>query len=89
MRIRIDFKSLMIGGLLAVMLCLVTGATVRERLLGQVGRFSLATTQDGAWLVDTTTGQVWHANESARTDTQAFLAPKLPDATGGEKPAKR
>ncbi len=89
MKVRIDFKSMMIGVLLTVTLGLVTGATVRERLLGQVGRFSLVATQNEAWLVDTTTGQVWHANESAPLDAQAFLTPKLPDAPGAEKPAKR
>lgn len=94
MTVHIDFKSMMIGGLLALLLCLLVGAATNERA-GQIGRFKITAGVRDAWLVDTATGQVWHANDSVKLSGREFLEPKLPgaaalatgqrSAAGGEK----
>jgi hypothetical protein len=70
MRWRVDIKSVVLGVGLGAGLCLLVGAAGGE-LLGPVGRFQVSCYQNGAYLVDTTTGQVWLNSE------RDFRPPKL------------
>ncbi len=79
MTVHIDFKSMLIGGLLAVLLCLLAGAATSERA-GQIGRFKMTAGAKDAWPVDTATGQVWRANDSIKLSGREFLEPKIPGA---------
>lgn len=81
-----DLRSLLIGGLLALLVVCVLGATPRLRPSpGPVGRYTLIASpvsDQHAYVIDTITGQVWPRRvdggtlEEKRT-MDAFLASKL------------
>ncbi len=74
----IDLKSLLIGGLVALLVLCVLGAAPRLRPSNPIGRFALVASHDSrgeVFLLDTATGQVWPRYVNGRTD--AFFAPKL------------
>ena len=73
MKTRIDMKSVLIGGMAAVGLCLLAGAARTGNGPGQIGRCQIACTNTLCYLVDTATGQVW---QSSNRD---FKSPKLQD----------
>jgi hypothetical protein len=77
----IDMKSILIGGLLAALvLCMLGGTTVGPE---SYGRYQIETNPDYAFVLDTTTGQVW--STQATNDiagifidpNSAFSLPKL------------
>jgi hypothetical protein len=76
----IDVKSILIGGLLvALVLCLLGGTTTEPE---HDGRYQIETNPNYAFVLDTTTGQVWstNANDNTRTSidpNSAFILPKL------------
>ncbi|MBP7053111.1 MAG: hypothetical protein KBE65_19060 [Phycisphaerae bacterium] len=76
---RVDSKSVLLGVVLGGALCVLIGAAASPSN-GPVGRFEIACTQNGAYLVDTTTGQVWHNSE------RGFRSPKPPTGSASEKP---
>lgn len=80
MKWRVDIKSTVLGVGLGTGLCLLVGAA-RSELLGPVGRFQVSCYQNGAYLVDTVTGQVWLNNE------REFRSPKLRLEPPVESPA--
>ncbi|MEN6575779.1 MAG: hypothetical protein ABFD90_05495 [Phycisphaerales bacterium] len=80
MRWRVDIKSVTLGVGLGAGLCLLVGAA-RSELLGPVGRFQVSCYQNGAYLVDTITGQVWLNSE------RDFRPPKLRPEPAPESPA--
>ena len=62
----VDVKSILIGGLLVVLvLCLLGPATYPKT--GYLGQYQIETNQDYAFVLDTSTGQVWstRANDVA------------------------
>ena len=73
MKTRIDGKSVIVGGMVAFGLFLLTGAAGSGDGPGPVGRFQIACTNAVCYLVDTSTGQVWQSGE------RDFKSPKLPD----------
>jgi hypothetical protein len=74
----IDLKSLLVGGLLALSVLCVLGATPRLLSSEAVGRFTIILSNlpggDG-YVLDTATGQVWPKYSNG--NTEAFYAPKL------------
>ena len=74
----IDLKSLLVGGLLALSVLCVLGATPRLLSPEAVGRFTIILSNlpggDG-YVLDTATGQVWPKYSNG--NTEAFYAPKL------------
>ncbi|MBN1511591.1 MAG: hypothetical protein JXB13_06220 [Phycisphaerae bacterium] len=78
---RIHNRSLALGAVLGAGLCLLIGAAAREELPGPVGRYDIDCTQNGAYLVDTVTGQVWHNSE------REFRLPKIGSGLATEAPA--
>ncbi|HNS19911.1 MAG TPA: hypothetical protein PKH24_05400 [Sedimentisphaerales bacterium] len=77
---RVDSKSVLLGAVLGGALCVLIGAAANPSS-GPVGRFQIACMQNGAYLADTTTGQVWHHSE------REFRAPKPRTGSVSEKPA--
>jgi hypothetical protein len=81
-----DLKSLLVGGLLALSVLCVLGATPRLLSPEAVGRFTIVLSHlpggDG-YVLDTVTGQVWPRNVPGRRDA-SFYAPKI----GTQKPAE-
>jgi hypothetical protein len=73
MKTRIDRKSVLIGGMVAVGLCLLAGAAGSSDAPGPIGRFQIACTNTACYLVDTATGQVWDHGD------REFKSPKLQD----------
>ena len=73
MKTRIDTKSVLIGGMVAVGLCLLAGAAGSSGGPGPIGRFQIACTNTMCYLVDTATGQVWDRGD------RDFKSPKLQD----------
>jgi hypothetical protein len=81
----VDFKSLVIGGLLVL---LILGATGAVPWLPQEKsqRFALVPTVTNTFILDTATGQVWslveepghYANPNERARIQEFFGPKTP-----------
>ena len=75
----IDLKSLLIGGLLVLVVLSCLGAMPwlpQERF----GRFAVGTTNEGAFIVDTATGQAWAYLMNAGSQYPYkvdFFAPKL------------
>ncbi len=76
---RVDSRNVLLGVVLGGALCVLIGAAGGAPE-GPVGRFQIACTQNGAYLVDTTTGQVWHNSE------REFRPPKLRAESTPEKP---
>jgi hypothetical protein len=75
----LDFKSLVIGGLTALLVVGAMGSwpeggggVVLNRDFD--GRFTVATQQDNAYVLDTATGEVWSRYRGGR---EAFFAPKI------------
>ncbi|NLH43122.1 MAG: hypothetical protein GX448_14885 [Planctomycetes bacterium] len=77
---RVDTKSVALGVVLGAGLIVLVGA-VRNEPAGQVGRYRVSCSQSNAYLVDTTTGQIWLNSE------REFRMPKLKPETAAEKPA--
>jgi hypothetical protein len=78
---RFDLKSMMVGGLLIAALALLAGA-VTDGPAAPAGRFSMVTTANRAFLLDTATGQVWVASGTISSDSeQVFKAAKLGSET--------
>ena len=73
MKTRIDRKSVLIGGMMGVGLCLWAGAVGSSDGPGPVGRFQIACTNAVCYLVDTATGRVWQSGD------RDFKSPKLQD----------
>ena len=76
----VDFKSLVIGGLLVLVILCVVGAVP---WLGQerFQRFTIVTMNNRAFMLDTATGQAWVHEKPPNavidlTGTQEFFAPK-------------
>lgn len=78
----IDLKSLLIGGLLVLMVLSCLGAVPwlsQERF----GRFTVGATDEGAFILDTATGQAWAFVHPAGSQggsfphPEDFFAPKL------------
>lgn len=85
MRRHVDTRTFVIGAVIAALVLLAAGA-VRQDSSGEVGRFQVACTDSMAYLVDTTTGQVW------RSVDRQFSEPKLtgrPAATADSENARR
>ena len=76
----VNSRSVALGLALGGGLCVLIGAVGRAPD-GPVGRFQIGCTQNGAYLVDTITGQVWHHGE------RDFRPPKLRPESVGEAPA--
>ena len=76
----VDVKSILIGGLLVVLvLCLLGPATYPKT--GYLGQYQIETNQDFAFVLDTSTGQVWStkANDIAGSfidPNSSFSLPK-------------
>jgi hypothetical protein len=77
---RMDRKSIVLGAVLGAGLCVLIGAA-RNELAGPVGRFQVCCSENGAYLVDTITGQVWLNSE------RSFRGPKLKTEAAAEQPA--
>ncbi len=77
---RMDKKSVVLGAVLGAGLCVLIGAA-RNELAGPVGRFQVCCSENGAYLVDTITGQVWLNSE------RSFRGPKLKTEAAAEQPA--
>jgi len=78
----VDIKSLLIGGLLVLLVLSCFGALPwlpQDRF----GRFAVGTTDEGAFIVDTATGQTWSYvmsstwGLSSTPSVDEFFAPKL------------
>lgn len=76
----VNNKSIVLGLVLGGGLCVLIGAVGRAPD-GPVGRFQIGCTQNGAYLVDTITGQVWHHGD------RDFRPPKLRPEPAVESPA--
>jgi hypothetical protein len=74
----IDLKSLLMGGLLALLVVCILGAAPRLMPPDPVGRFAIVPSHfsTGAYVLDTMTGQVWPEWRAGR-ESDAFWAPKL------------
>jgi hypothetical protein len=81
----IDVKSIVIGGLLAVVVLLLVGAAGGVMTgIPTIGRFLIACTNERCYMVDTATGQAWTSDEGA------FSTRKLQDpATAAAAVAER
>lgn len=77
---RMDKKSVVLGAVLGAGLFVLIGAA-RNELAGPVGRFQVCCSDNGAYLVDTITGQVWLNSE------RSFRPPKLKTEAAAEQPA--
>ncbi len=77
---RVDRRSVVLGIVLGGGLCVLIAAAGDEPA-GPVGRFQIDCTQNGAYLVDTITGRVWHNSE------RDFRSPKLRADSATEGPA--
>lgn len=75
----IDFKSALIGGLLAVVILCLLGA-VPFAATEEYGRFQIETNNDYALVLDSATGQVW--SSSFINPDSDFHAPKTSNADG-------
>jgi hypothetical protein len=76
----VDFKSLVIGGLLVLLILCAVGA-VPWLSPEYYQRFVVGATDNSAFIVDTATGQAWAFDTLQHTgfggnDTQDFFAPK-------------
>lgn len=60
---QIDIKSLVIGILLTVCVILAMGAR-QSSVSTLFGRFQLAATENNAYIIDSTTGQVWRRSHA-------------------------
>lgn len=78
MKTQIDLKSATIGLLAGILLTVTMGAAAK--VTGPVGRYQIAGTHSHAFVMDTSTGQVWRgyfpAAGGGSTDGD-FLKPKL------------
>ena len=77
---RVDTKSVALGIVLGTGLSVLVGA-VHNEPAGPVGRYRVCCSTNTAYLIDTTTGQVWLNSE------REFRAPKLKAESAAEKPA--
>ena len=77
---RFNTKSIFLGLVAGVAAVVCLGAATGDAR-GTVGRFQGFANEGHAFVIDTTTGQVWHSNYhpnmSGRPD-KAFLVPKTP-----------
>jgi len=76
----VDVKSILIGGLLVALVLCVLGGTTTEPAYD--GRYQIETNPDYAFVLDTTSGQVWstRANDSSGNlidPNSTFSLPKL------------
>ena len=70
MKMRFDVRSMVVGGVLVGVVCLLAGA-VGSDSEPAVGRFAIDCTNTRCYLVDTMTGQVWASHDSG------FKSPKI------------
>jgi hypothetical protein len=76
---KLDLKSILIGGCLALLILGVLGAAPRLLSPDSVGRFAVALSDapnGDVYVLDTVTGQVWPKYSNGRS-TIAFYTPKL------------
>jgi hypothetical protein len=79
----VDFKSLVIGGLLVLLILCAAGA-VPWLSQTKFQRFAIVPTAENTFILDTATGQVWSLveefgrNPNERARIQEFFEPKTP-----------
>ena len=78
MNTRLDVKSLVIGALIMICIFLTIGASNRTTLTANA-RFQLALPGEGsnAYIIDTTTGQIWEKHPTPGTSAISFRQSKV------------
>ena len=78
MNTRLDVKSLVIGALIMLCITLTIGASSRTSS-APAARFQLALPGEGssAYVIDTTTGQVWEKHPTGGDNAIPFRQPKI------------
>ena len=78
MKARLDPKSLIVGALIMLCITLTIGASSRTSPAPNA-RYQLAVPGEGsnAYVIDTTTGQVWEKHPIPGTDAAKFRQPKI------------
>ena len=82
MKTGLDFKSMLIGALLAACVSLLAGATLKHNAELAVDRFQIRLNENQVFVIDSVTGQVWRHYASAPSGGAAggFLDVKLRSA---------
>ena len=77
MKAMFEIKSFVIGAVLAAIILLALGASLKES--PQVDRFRITSTTNNVFVLDTATGQVWgkHVVPRQGMQSQEFMDPRL------------
>jgi hypothetical protein len=77
MKLKVDYKSVVVGLALGLLMAGVLGASLAQEQVS--GRFQMQTNEGHAFVLDTRTGEVWEKFEgtSGGDDSADFLNPKI------------